>query len=62
MEGHVDEHRTTGAAADQSKVYRDLRRRSQRRAHLARMLETKRRERTERAMRTVRQRRFNQGG
>ena len=60
MDGHVDDRQTTGAPDGRSKVYRDLRRRNERRAGLARTLKARRRQRFERDTEAVRRPRFTE--
>jgi hypothetical protein len=56
---------TTGrdaAPVEQSKLYRDLRARNERRANLARLLDAKSRQRVERVLQVARQRGFRRNG
>jgi hypothetical protein len=51
-----------GAALEQQRLFGDLRRRNERRADLARLLEAQRRQQIERVMRVARQRTFRRDG
>jgi hypothetical protein len=51
-----------GAAGDPSFVYRDLRRRNERHADVARLLEARRLRHIERVIQVIRDRRFGRGG
>jgi hypothetical protein len=62
MEKQKNATGTDAAPVEQSKLYRDLRARNERRANLARLLDAKRRQRVERVLQVARQRGFRRNG
>jgi hypothetical protein len=58
MAAHQQDPGSGTAAVERWRLFHDLRRRNERRADVARMLEAKRQQRIERVMQVARQRRF----
>jgi hypothetical protein len=58
MAAQQEDHGSGTAAVERWRLFHDLRRRNERRADVAAMLEAKRRQRIERVMQVARQRRF----
>jgi hypothetical protein len=62
MDERIADEQRSASADDETKIYRDLRRRNERRADLARVLIAKRRQRVERLMAEGRKRKSDQAG